>query len=503
MTENKGNVVFNLKEIYIVIYFKGEKMRVKVGDMSLDMEEKREAVKIPPFSLRDKIGYMSGDLANCFILGLVNSFLMIYYTNVLGVSGAVVGSLFFFSRIIDAFADVTIGRLCDVSVLTKEGRFRPWIRRMKWPFCLITIILFLPFANSLPMGGKMAYIFVTYIIFGIFLSAINIPYGSMAAAISSEPEDRVALSTYRSVGSAIGGASTGFLIPIFMYVTAADGQQVISGNRFFIISIICASLAFLFYNVTYRMTTERVQVGKSEPVKAKHLVSGMLKNRALIILVIVDVFIVINQILAGTNMTYLFNDYFQNKQALSIALLFTYGTVAVLAPFASKLTSRYGKKEASIAALILSSALYVLMFFMKISNPWVYLVFLFVATLGAGLFNLMVWAFITDVIDYHQWTTGQREDGTVYGVNSFARKFGQACAGAIVGLMLSIIGYQASTTGGAVQAPEVVNRIYTLANLVPAACLLISALILFFGYPLNRETTERMGRELREINKSH
>ncbi len=113
----------------------------------------------------------------------------------------------------------------------------------------------------------------------------------------------------------------------------------------------------------------------------------------------------------------------------------------------------------------------------------------------------MVWAFITDVIDYHQWTTGQREDGTVYGVNSFARKFGQACAGAIGGIMLSIIGYQASTTGGAIQSPDVIDRIYTLANLVPAVCLLISALILFFGYPLNREVTERMGRELREINK--
>lgn len=101
-----------------------------------------EAVKVDaaPFGIRDKIGYMFGDLGNCFILGLVNSFLMIYYTNVLGIPGAIIGILFLTARIIDAFADVTVGRLSDVAPLTSEGRFRPWIRRMKYPFCLITII---------------------------------------------------------------------------------------------------------------------------------------------------------------------------------------------------------------------------------------------------------------------------------------------------------------------------------------------------------------------------
>lgn len=116
----------------------------------------------------DKIGYMFGDLGNCFILGLVNSFLMIYYTNVLGVSGAIVGTLFLISRILDAFADVMVGRLCDVSELTEAGRFIPWIRKMKYPFCLVTVILFLPFVQHLPMTVKIAYIFVSYIVLWYF-----------------------------------------------------------------------------------------------------------------------------------------------------------------------------------------------------------------------------------------------------------------------------------------------------------------------------------------------
>lgn len=454
-----------------------------------------------PFGIRDKIGYMFGDLGNCFILGLVNSFLMIYYTNVLGISGAVVGILFLVARIIDAFSDVTVGRLSDVAPLTSEGRFRPWIRRMKYPFCLITIIIFLPFVNSLPMILKIGYIFITYLAFGIFLSAINIPYGSMASAISSNPDHRASLSTFRSVGSAIGGASTGFLIPIFMYSRAADGREVVSNMRFFIIAIVCALLAFLAYNVTYKLTTERVQIKKQEKVSAKALVKGMFTNKALLSLVIVDLFIVINQILSGTTTTYLFNDYFHNSQAMSIALLFTYGTVILLAPFATWLIKRFGKKEASVTTLIFSSALYLIMYFMHIHNAWIYLIFMFVATLGYSLFNLMVWAFITDVIDYHQYVSGYREDGTVYGVNSFARKVGQALAGGIGGFMLQIIGYQSSTTGGATQSLMVQGRIYALANLLPAILLILAAIVLAFFYPLNKKTINDVDTKLREINK--
>ena len=452
--------------------------------------------KFAPFGLRDKIGYMFGDLGNCFILGLVNSFLTIYYTNALGISGAVVGTLFLTARIIDAFADVTVGRISDLTKLTAAGRFRPWIRWMKYPFCAVTVILFLPFVNSFSNTGKIVYVFITYLVYGIFLSCINIPYGSMASAISAEPDDRASLSTFRSVGSAVGGATTGFLIPLLVYKTLPNGQQVVSANRFFMVSIMCAVIAFVAYNITYKLTTERVQVEKTEKVSAGKLIKGMFTNRALMSLVVCDIFIVINQNLSGTLATYLFTDYYKNKQALSIALLFTYGTVIVLAPFATKLIKNFGKRESSIVCLIFGALMYLLMYFMKISNPWVYLVLLFLATLGSGMFNLMVWAFITDVIDYHQYLTGFREDGTVYGVNSFARKVAQALGGGIGGYMLTLIGYVSSTTGGASQSTVVINRIYAVANLLPFSCLAIAALILIFWYPLSKKKIDEVDAEL-------
>ncbi len=223
--------------------------------------------KTSVFGLKDKIGYMFGDLGNCFILGLVNSFLMIYYTNVLGVSGAIVGTFFLVSRILDAFVDVFVGRLRDISKVTEVGRSIPWIRRMKYPFCTVTVLMFLPIIQHLPMLDKMIYIFVSYIVYGIFLSIINIPYGAMAAAISSNPDNRSSLSIFRSIGSAIGGLTTGFFIPILMYTQNKNGQQIISSERFFWIAIGCASIDFLAYILTCKLSTERVRVEKKKRFK--------------------------------------------------------------------------------------------------------------------------------------------------------------------------------------------------------------------------------------------
>ena len=273
--------------------------------------------------------------------------------------------------------------------------------------------------------------------------------------------------------------------------------------HFFWIAIGCAAIAFIAYILTCKLTTERVRVEKKEEASTKQLLQGLSKNRALVVLVIVDLFIVINQILAGTNLTYLFNDYFQNEKAMSVALLFNYGTVIVLAPFAKRLTERFGKKEASVCALLFSAVMYLIMYFMHITSPWIYLVVLFIATLGAGLFNLMVWSFITDVIDYHQYVTGDREDGTVYGVNSFARKVGQALAGAVGGFMLQLIGYHESAAGGVIQTAVVRDRIYAMANLVPVVCLVIAAVTLLIGYPLTKSKTIKMGEELKKINEGN
>ena len=129
-----------------------------------------------PFGTRDKVGYLFGDLGNDFFFMLASSFLTVFYTKVLGVEGAVVGTLFLVARCVDAVTDLTMGRIVDRARPGKDGRFRPWIRRMCIPVVLSGVLMFIPAAASLPMGWKLVYIYATYLLWGSFCyTGINIP----------------------------------------------------------------------------------------------------------------------------------------------------------------------------------------------------------------------------------------------------------------------------------------------------------------------------------------
>ncbi|CAM3038470.1 MFS transporter [Lactiplantibacillus plajomi] len=460
------------------------------------MEAKQVQKPLPAFSMKDKIGYMFGDVGNCFLLGLMNAFLMIYYTNILGLPAGLVGTLFFASTMIDAFADVIVGRVADVAKVGHEGRFRPWIRRMKWPTCLTFLLMFLPFVKHFSEPGKIAYVVFTYILFGLVFACINIPYGSLSSTMSANADDKASLSVFRSVGSAVGAGGTGFALSLIIYTENAAGHKILSEQRLFWSAIGCAVLAFISYSILYHYTHERIASNPKQKVRLHSSIKAMLHDRGLVSLIMADIVVTTCTSLSGITTTYLFNDYFNNNHALSVALLFTYGTTIALAPFAKWITVKFGKKEMCATSLTVTAMLYAILYFLHIQNPWLYLVILFVATLGTSTFSLMIWAFINDVNDNHQVITGMREDGTIYGINFFGRKIAQALANGVGGVLLSIIGYQSSTSGGRVQTQAVLDHIYMLANLVPALLMITAAAILAFWYPLTRQRVREVTAKL-------
>ena len=454
--------------------------------------QKAEAVNARDFDIRDMIGYALGDVGNNFTFNLVNFFLMIFYTNVFGLAAALVGALFMADRLVDAFVDIIVGRLIDNSKMTARGRFTPWVMRMKFPLAASAILLFLPAAGHLPMTTRVIYSFITYLAWGIFYSFVNIPYGSMASAISGRPRDKTSLSTARSIGSASGAAIVSYVVPLIMY---GSSSHQISPHRFFIGAAIFAVLGVFCYIGLTLLTVERIRIDKTERVPLGKMFSEMAHNKALVMLVIIDIIVVINQNLSGVTLTYLFNDYFQNKTAMSIALVFNFTTVILVVPFAQIMVLKFGRKESATVALFCGAAMYGLMLIIHTHSPWIFLVGLFFGSLGAGVFNLMVWAFITDVIDAQEVISGEREDGIIYGVNSFARKLAQAIAGGIGGVILTMIGYQSSSQGGAVQSESVANHLYTLAAAIPTICCLGAALLML-GYPLTRDKVVANADEL-------
>lgn len=440
-----------------------------------------------PFGLKDKLGYLCGDLGNDFFFMMASSFLMVFYTKVLGIGGEVVGTLFLVARFLDAVTDVTMGRIVDTARATPAGRFRPWIRRMAVPVVLAGILMFIPAAKNLPYGGKLVYIYVTYLLWGsVCYTAINIPYGSMASAITDDPVCRTSLSTFRSLGAAIAGVIVSGVVPLVIYTYDAEGNQLILGERFLPVAVTLGLLTLACYWLCYSLSCERIDVQKAKaPVSFGESLRSMATSRALWSIIAAAVVLLLSTLLSSTMNLYLFMDYFKSKEAMSVAGVLQTVSTLILAPFSTVIAKKIGKKEAAGIAVLFTSVVFFLLFVLRLGNPWIFCLFLLFGNLGVGLFNLQIWAFITDVIDNQEIRTGHREDGTVYAVYSFARKIGQALAGGLGGYALSLIGY-VSSTENIVQAPEVVQRIYTVSTLIPAICYFVVALILIFWYPLTK-----------------
>lgn len=453
------------------------------------------------FGAADRMGYLFGDLGNDLFFLLASNFLMIFYTRVLGIEGAVVGTLFLVARFVDAVTDITMGRVVDVRRSNKGGRFKPWIKWMSLPVVLSGILLFIPAAAKLPYGWKLVYIYVTYLIWGsVCYTGINIPYGSMASAITADPVERTSLSTFRSVGAALAGVIVGSGVPFVIYAYDAQGNQQVLGQRFLPLAVVFGVMALISYYLCYRLCQERVVIAKKERVKRSvgDVVLGIVRNRALLAIIAAAIVLLLSLLLTGTMNNFLFMDYFKNKTAMAVAGLLQTASTLLLAPFAATIAKRYGKKEASGVAVLFAAAVYFVLFLLRLQNPWVFCLFVFLGNLGSGLFNLMIWAFITDIIDQQEVMTGMREDGTIYAVYSFARKIGQALAGGLGGYALTAIGY-ISSTENVVQPPEVVSRIYTVTTLTPAICYFLVALVLIFWYPLGKRRVTENSRILQEI----
>ncbi len=457
-----------------------------------------------PFGMRDKIGYMFGDFGNDFTFIFASSFLMVFYTKVLGISGGMVGTLFLVARFVDAFTDVTMGRIVDRMPPAPDGKFRCWLRRMCGPVALSSFLMYQTAMTGASMTWKIIYMYVTYLLWGsVFYTSINIPYGSMASAITAESDERTVLSTFRSIGATLAGLVIGVVTPLFLYTKDANGNQVVRGGATFtIVAGVFSVCAVICYIVCYRLTTERVAVEKDVDAKDVTLAAtftAIFKSRALLGIISAAIFLLLSQLLITTMNNYIYPDYFGNAGGISIfTLLSTALMLVVVAPLGVPISRRFGKKEASVAGMLLSGVVFTLMYFLHLRNMWLFLGLSIIGYLGLGFFNTVIWANITDVIDDQEVVTGHREDGTVYAVYSFARKVGQALAGGVGGWALEVIGYESAA---AVQTGAVLNGLYATATIVPAIGFFVVAVMLWFVYPLNKTKVEENAAILKNRRK--
>ncbi len=457
-----------------------------------------------PFGLADKIGYLFGDFGNDFTFMLSSMFMMVFYTNVMQVPAAIVGTLMMAARFVDAVTDVTMGQICDRSKPTKDGKFKPWIRRMCGPLAVSAFLIFQSGFADMAMGFKVFWMFLTYILWGsIFYTSVNIPYGSMASAITPDPDERAQLSTFRSMGATLAQLVIGTGTPLVAYVTvetATGTATVLDGTRMTIIAGVFALCGAICHLICFHLCTERVEIPQNKSkLDIGKMLKSLLTNRALLGIILAAIMLLLGMLGMSGMAPYIYPSYYNNAAAQSLStLLASSFSLLVCTPLAARLAKKFGKKEVATAGGLASAAAWLICLVFRPSSAYGYVAFYVISYTALGFFNYIVWAMITDVIDDAEVRNGVREDGTIYSVYSFARKIGQALSAGMIGAFLTAIGFTADVAKDPASFPEVLSSLFSVSCLIPATGMLLVALSLIFVYPLSKKRVDSNAAILQE-----
>lgn len=459
--------------------------------------------------LSEKIGYGLGDMSSSMFWKLFGAYLMIFYTDVFGISAAVVGTMFAVTRVWDSFFDPVVGAVAD-RTSSRWGRFRPYLLFLAVPFGVIGILTFLtpPFGQT----GKIVYAFITYALMMMVYSAINVPYASLLGVMSPDPADRNTLATYRMtfayLGSflalllfmplvnAFGGGNSGG--PMLGWLTAPQAGWLMAVG---VIAVVCV----LLFLGCFALTKERVKPVRQGKTSLKTDLRDLLHNRPWWILLGAGVAsLVFNSIRDGATVYYF--KYYVNETAvgsisflgLPFVLSGLYLAVGQAANIlgvilAAPVSNRIGKRRTFMAAMAVASVLSVAFFWLgKDQLVPIFILQALISVCAGSIFPLL-WSMYADCADYSELQTGNRATGLIFSSSSMSQKFGWAFGTAITGWMLAQFGFQAN----AVQSAETLQGIRMFLSLLPAAGAFLSLVFIYF-YPLSEQKMRQITHELEE-----
>lgn len=441
---------------------------------------------------KDKIGYAMGDVASCLVFGLVQTVLQKYYTDVAGIGIVSIMVMFIVARIWDAINDPIWGRIIDGAKVYADGRYRHWIKIFAIPVALSAVLMFVDI-RGFSQGGKLAFAYVTYILFGMLYTCINIPYGSLAQVVTSSDKERSSLSVFRSIGSTFGAMPAMVLISL-CYVRTADGGREMSYQKILIGVIAIAVVSVLAYFLCYGWSKERVETRPAPKQKGQTMkvIKTLLKSRPFLAVCFASMLFLAAQMFAQSYNTYLFDYYFEAPGLTMLPTVCQYLPVAVIMFFAGRLGNKFGRRDVCAYGMLVAGGFNLIIYLTHTHNVWLYLLGCLMSGIGSAFIFLLVWALATDAIDYNEVTYGLHDEATSYAFYSFMRKLGQTVAAVLVNTALLRIGYTDNVLNTSNIDASTLSRMFADSLLIPAVLFLLVFAILRFVYPLSRERIEAL-----------
>ena len=444
---------------------------------------------------KDKIGYAMGDLASCLVFGLTQSVLNKYYTDVLEISVLSVMIMTIIARIWDAINDPIWGRIIDGARPRRDGRYRHWIKVFAVPVALAAVLMFAD-VRGFSAGGRLAWIYFSYILFGMLYTCINIPYGSLAQVVTSSDKERSSLSVFRSIGSTFG-AMPAMVLASMCYVKLADGSSQMDFHRVFVGVCIIAALSVLAYLLCYAWNRERVESRPAPRQKGETMkvIRILLKSRPFMAVSLASMLFLAAQMFGQGYNSYLFHHYFKQPGLTMLPTVFQYLPVAVIMFIATRMGNRFGRREVCSYGVLLAAVFYLALFVLAlfgVTNVWLYLAACLASGVGTAFIFLLIWVMATDAIDYNKVTYGLNDEATSYAFYSFMRKLGQTVATILINVPLLRIGYNGSELKTEGLSDSALRSMYNSSVMIPAVLFLLVFLILRFWYPLSKKRIEEL-----------
>lgn len=449
-------------------------------------------------TLKEKIGYGFGDFASSMFWKLFSMFLMIYYTDVFGLTPASVGLMFLLTRIWDSINDPLMGIISDRTT-TKYGKFRPYLLWMAVPFAVIGILTF--YAPDFTDTGKLVYAYITYTLMMMVYTGVNVPYSSLLGVMSSNQDERNTLATFRFIGAFAGGifvtSTAAYFINLFKDTGADDAQGYLYTVAIY------AILAAILFVVTFKWTKERVKPQKKEQSSLKQDLKDLAKNTSWFIMIGAGVATLIFNSLRDGSMMYYFKYYIKDQEVFSFgeigweSLAAIYMTMWLVSNIigvvlASPVARILGKKNTFICAMLVAGITSVALYWISPTQMVLIYGLNILIGISAGIVLPLIWSMYADISDYSEWKNGRRATGLIFSSSSMSQKMGWTLGGAIAGGILAAYGFEANMD----QSTESINGIRLMLSVYPGLGAFLSVVFMYF-YKLDDMFMKKIGVELK------
>ena len=443
------------------------------------------------------IGYALGDMGGCMTFALMGSMVTRYYTNVLHVDTVVLAILLAVWNIWDAVNDPLMGALMDKMFAkhpSAKGKFRPWLLRAT-PLLAITSIIFWTVPTFFEGTAMICVLFIFKILYEGCYTMFNIPMGSLLSAMADTDEERASLSSARGFGGTLGNMLPMILFPILLQ-TFGDSNATGYAVGATVCALIGAVMCFLHYLWTEERNIVETNPEDAQNIKLTDILGVFRKNRAFLALCIHGICVCTNQYVGQTLGTYMYADVLGNIGMMSLQSLISMPLMFVTLIVAPKAAKKFGLERMIRVCLLIGCLSSVTLFAMHMLfavPAIVHMVWISLSSAFSSVSIYMQWGLVGEAIDYNEYLTGKRTEGSIYGTFNLSRRIGQTIGNSAAVLMLGWIGYDTVVAAaGGVQTAGVITGIKVLCVLLPAIFSLGSWAAFKFVWNITPDVREKM-----------